>query len=152
MHTCSPSTLEIESGGLLCQRSFVLHGEFQASLSFLLRLSHNVEHWEVTCASQRNTFFFPLKQFLFFFFFNAYKCFACMFVYHKHACCVRNAEEGIWSSRSGIVKGCELPCACWELTGYAPFGRGASALTIEHSIPSCSFLLSSMVPCLFVSG
>lgn len=35
-------------------------------------------------------------------------------VYHLHAWCLQNPEEGVGSLETGITDGCEF-CGCWEM-------------------------------------
>lgn len=39
----------------------------------------------------------------------------CMSVLHMHAWCLRRAEKGIGSLKTGVTHGCELPFGCWKL-------------------------------------
>lgn len=43
-----------------------------------------------------------------------YECFACMYVYVAHACCLQRLEEGVRSPGTGVKDGCEPPSFSWD--------------------------------------
>lgn len=71
------------------------------------------------------------------------KCILCVGAFCLHVCryttckqCPQRPEESIGCPTTGVIEGCEQPCACWELNTGPRQGQPVVLLTAKPSLPS----------------